>query len=118
MLETKYQSKIIKSLEKLGGRCVNGQFSKAGEADLQCGYPYGGRLYDLAIEVKTEKAYKHIMSGIELVEGRYKVFNSSVLKQHEKIQIIKLNKVRDLGGLAILAWDFKQVQDYCERELR
>jgi len=115
--ESYYQSKIIKEIEKQGGRAINGTFTKKGEADLQCGYLFRNRLYDLAIEVKTEKDYFRVMSCLKIVNNRYVIENSKKLKPQETLQISKLNNVRDLGGLALLAWNYNQVEAYCITEL-
>lgn len=103
MLEKSYQSKIIKAIEKKGGHVVNGQFTKKGEADLQCGYPFKGRLYYIAIEVKTEDNYYRVMSG------KY--------KEHELMQKVKIEQIRQKGGLALFAYCISQVEEYVEKEL-
>lgn len=112
MREAKYQSDIIKGIERLGGVAINGVYSKAGEADLQCGVPKEGKLLHLAIEVKTKKDYDRIMSGVTLSDGLYVINNESKLKPNEYLQIEKLNRNRLLGGLALLAYDIEQVINY------
>lgn len=103
MLESKYQAKIIKAIEKKGGHVVNGQFTKKGEADLQCGYPVDGVLRYLAVEVKTEKDYHRVMSG------KY--------KEHELMQKIKIDRVKSLGGLALFAYCIEQVEEYINENM-
>ena len=121
MLETGYQSKIMKSLIADGGRCVNGQYTKAGEHDLQGGYPFNGRLYDLTIEVKTEHDYNRVMSALRayMEDGIefYQIIEVKKLKNHEPLQVMKLNQARMKGGLSLFAFDYSQVKEYCEREL-
>jgi len=112
MTEGYYQNKIIKAIEAIGGQVVNGQYTKTGEADLQCGYPIEGKLLYIAIEVKTKKDYSRVMSGLALVDNRYIVTNRAKLKEHEPMQVIKINRVRNRGGMALIAYNFKQVQEY------
>lgn len=119
MLESKYQSNIITECKKDGGKLVNGVFSKSGEADLQGGYPFKDQLMYIAIEVKTEKDYNRIMSAISIINTDkkvqiYKVNNMKKLKKQEYKQILKINEVRLLGGLALIAFNYKQVKDYAE----
>jgi len=133
MTEQGYQSKIIKRIEAMGGIAINGNFTKAGTADLVCGYPVEleelvrrgefsvfettHRLLHLHIEVKTEKDYHRVFRSIQEIEGRY-VFNEDTksLKKHEYLQITKLNKLRDLGGLGLIAWNFEQVEEYVNEQ--
>lgn len=131
MKEQSYQSKIIKAIESKGGVAINGNFTKAGTADLICGYPvcldvdgrytmYDGEegipvLLHLHIEVKTEVDYHRVFRSIQEVNGRY-VFNEDTksLKKHEFLQITKLNQLRDRGGLGLIAYDIKQVEGYMD----
>jgi hypothetical protein len=103
MLEKDYQTKIIKAIEKIGGHVVNGQFSKKAEHDLQCGYPFNGRLYYLTVEVKTKESY------IRVMKGKY--------HNQELAQKMKIDKIRAKGGLSLFAYEFKQVKEYVEEEL-
>jgi len=118
MRESVYQSKIIKAFEAIGGWCVNGLLTKKGELDLNGGYPIEGRLYYIAVEVKTEKAYNYMMQGIEIKDNRYIIKDFTKLKDQEPMQILKINKIRDRGGLAILAWNFNQIKEYVENDLQ
>jgi len=135
--EQAYQSKIIKAIESRGGHVINGQYTRAGEADLQCGYPvevakqiahysdYGVSytiqvrqiLIYLAVEVKTEEDYARVMKCINIitVDGveQYQIIGECKgLKKHEPLQIAKINSVRRKGGLALVAWSFEQVEEY------
>ena len=112
MKEQTYQKKIITDLEKFGGYAVNGIYTKDGEADLQTGYPVNGILQYLVIEVKTKHDYERVMSGIEDENGIYQITNVKKLKPHEPLQIHKINLVRRKGGLGLVAYCFKQVQEY------
>ena len=138
MKESYYQSKIIKAIESRGGHVINGQYTRAGEADLQCGYPVvirvprpiseqnmGGvlpyidttTLRYLAVEVKTEEDYARVMKCINIitVDGveQYQIIGDCKgLKKHEPLQITKINSVRRKGGLALIAWSFQQVEQY------
>ena len=113
MRESGYQSKIIKDIEAFGGHCVNGQYTKAGEADLQAGIPVtikGVRvLVHIAIEVKTPENYERVMRG---VDENYNIVDARKLKKHEPLQMTKIRLLREKGGLAIVAYNFKQVIDY------
>ncbi len=113
MKEAAYQSKIMISLEAIGGKSINGQYSKSGEADIQGGYPINDILRYIAIEVKTELDYHRVMKCIDVIDGLY-VIKTGVkgLKQHEPMQIHKINDVRKKGGLALVAFEFKQVKEY------
>ena len=140
MKEQGYQSKLIKAIEEIGGEVINGNFTKAGVADLVCGYPvvvtpltdseegylimnYGTAVLDdqpkilvhLHVEVKTQYDYDRVFRSIKEIDGYY-VFNEDTtsLKKHEYLQITKLNKVRQKGGKALLAWSFEQVKEYME----
>jgi hypothetical protein len=114
MTEQYYQKKIIKWIEALGGVAINGTFSKSGEADLQCGIPIGDKLMHLAIEVKTEENYNRIMKHVSEFNGLYVASNDKLLKPHEKLQMVKLNRNRKLGGLALLAFSTEQIKAYIE----
>jgi len=128
MLESKYQNKIIKSIEALGGVVVNGNYSKAGEADLQCGYPLELKSYiaadelytyprfqrlkllvHIAVEVKTEKDYHRVM---RCINSDYTLNGKTGLKEHEPLQMAKIRRNRAKGGLALVAYSFEQVQEY------
>ncbi len=122
MLESSYQSKIIKGIEALGGVVVNGTYSKSGEADLQCGYPIEKYIYSgdggsaiykglvhLAVEVKTEKDYHRVM---KCINDDYTLNGNKGLKDHEPLQMAKIRRNRKLGGLALVAYSFEQVQEY------
>ncbi len=114
MTEQQYQSKIIKSIEDIGGIVVNGSYTKAGIADLICGYPIENRLIHLHIEVKTEAAYKTLFDkNIIELEGFY-VCNKKFTGR-EVLQAYKLNEVRRRGGLALFAYSFEQVKAYCSK---
>ena len=135
MLESGYQSKIIKSIINMGGTAITGKL-KTGEADIQAGYPmevfkryskadeHGAYtayepysvLVKLAVEVKTPQAYKYLMQGVEEVDGLYVVHNPTKLKEHEELQIHKLNNVRKRGGFALLAHSFQQVKEYMDEK--
>ena len=86
MKEGDYQSKIIKEIEAIDGKAINGNYTKAGEADLQCGWPVDDIainpkedikngsvilikkvLLYLAVEVKTEDNYYRVMRAINEV---------------------------------------------------
>lgn len=113
--ESSYQKKIMKEVEAIGGKSINGLYTKTGEADLQCGYPINGILRYLAIEVKTEVNYNKIMKNVLLNnDGTIFIINKDKLRDGEVLQIHKLNDVINKGGLALLAWNFSQVKDYIE----
>ena len=116
--ESSYQLKIMKGLEAIGGKAINGQYTKSGEADIQGGYLVNDILRYIAIEVKTEVNYKRVMSGIKEVNGLYEIVDDKKLKEHEPMQIFKLNKVRTRGGLALIAFNFEQVQEYVNNEIQ
>lgn len=115
--ESRYQSKIMRGLEAVEGKAINGTYTKKGEADIQGGYPISGRLYYIAVEVKTEDNYYRVMQALEEMDNRYIVTNPSKLKAHEALQVHKINEVRDLGGLALFAYSFEQVEDYVQSEI-
>jgi len=125
MLESGYQSKIIKSIINMGGTAITGKL-KTGEADIQAGYPMyiekviGQHsviiLVKLAVEVKTPQAYKYLMQGVREENGLYVVHNPTKLKEHEELQIHKLNNVRKRGGFALLAHSFQQVKEYMDEK--
>ena len=99
---------------KFGGRAVNGMYSLTGEADLQCGYPYEGVLLDLVVEVKTEIDYYRVMKCIDIIDKRYVLNGTKGLKEHEALQIHKINVARNLGGLGLIAFNFEQVKEFCK----
>ena len=131
MTESGYQSKIIKAIEDMGGQVVNGNYTKVGEADLQCGYPIELEVVDnifhewgiemkshskkmlvyLAVEVKTEKDYERIMSGLD---EDYNIVDEKKLKKHEFVQMAKIRIVREKGGLALVAWNIDQIKGYID----
>ncbi len=144
MTEQGYQSKIIKAIEDIGGIAINGNFTKAGTADLICGYPkptkavtdneegylimtYGTAVLDenirdnillhLHVEVKTKHDYDRVFRSIKEIDERY-VFEECTksLKKHEYLQISKLNIVRDKGGLGLIAHSFEQVKEYVDAQ--
>ena len=102
MNESGYQSKIIKSIEAIGGTAINGNFTIAGTADLICGYPiwyyhesFGKdmlALFHLHVEVKTKYDYERVMRSVYEKDGYY-CFREDTksLKAHEFLQITKLN---------------------------
>ena len=121
MAEKYYQTKMMKGIRSLGGYVINGTYSTSGEADLQCGFPVwvqddfapiGIRkkiLVYLALEAKDKENYHRVMSAIT---KNYKIKDRSKLKPHEPLQINKIRKVRKLGGLALVAYNIEQVQNY------
>lgn len=127
MTEQGYQSKIIKAIEAIGGVAINGNFTTAGTADLICGYPWTimtKQGYDfkprvillhLHIEVKTPFDYDRVFRSIYEEDGYYH-FKDDIksLKKHEYLQITKLNKLRKLGGLGLIAHSFEQVKEYVD----
>ncbi len=125
MTESKFQAKIIKAIEAKGGVAINGKYTKEGTADLICGYPMvkyvaqgqGFRnkkvtyLVHLHIEVKTKDSYEALMrNNITEVDGFYVC--DPEFKGREVLQSAKLNDVRRRGGLALFAYDIKQVEEY------
>ncbi len=117
--EQVYQTKIMNTIKKEGGWCVNGNYTLAGEADLQCGIPvelyrYGTILVYCAVEVKTDIDFARVMRA---VDEDYKVIDAKKLKQHEKLQMAKIRGVRRRGGLAIVAFNYKQIKEYCDSEM-
>lgn len=117
MLEQSYQKKIIKWFVSIGGTAITGNLP-TGEADVQAGYPFKGRLLNVMVEVKTEEDYHRVMRGVEEVDGGlYVITDRTPLKDHEPLQIFKLNNVRKRGGLALLAFSVAQVVEYIDKEL-
>lgn len=130
MKEQDYQTKIMKAIEAKGGWAVNGNYTKAGEPDLQCGWPvtlfkkestctnlWQGKditiLAYLAVEVKTEKDYYRVMKCLNEVGGEYVILNGATgLKKHEPLQVAKINMIRKRGGLALFAYDISQIEEY------
>ena len=95
MKEAGYQTRIMNTIKKEGGWCVNGNYTLAGEADLQCGIPtYVGKYMDgdgpiweqkkvllyVAVEVKTDVDYHRVMGAIDQF---YNVVDKKKLKSHE-----------------------------------
>jgi len=114
MRESAYQSKIIKYIKSIGGDAFTGMFP-TGEADIVAGWPSDGKLLYLRIEVKTEKDYNRVVKGVSEVKNRYVIQPINSLKNHEPLQIAKINRIRDRGGLALIAWDITQVIDYTNK---
>ena len=124
MTEQAYQTKIMKKWEAIGGHVVNGQYTKAGEPDLQGGFPVeymssGDKCFDvnllyLAVEVKTEKAYLALEKKWKLitVDGVEQYQLDSKFNGRELLQAAKINSIRRKGGLALFAWSFEQVEQY------
>jgi len=127
MLESGYQSKIIKAIIADGGTAITGKL-KSGEADIQAGYPFALMtkqgmsfkpktiLVKLAVEVKTPKDYDRVMRGVEEVDGLYVITDETPLKDHEPLQIHKLNNVRKRGGFALIAHSYQQVKEYMDEK--
>ena len=135
MLEGGYQSKIIKAVQKDGGVAINGKYTSDGEADLQCGLPIDNValtpledlhmvdeqsvkltpiklrkiLIHVAVEVKTEADYNRVMRAID---KDYNIIDRTPLKEHESLQLAKIRRNRKLGGLALVAWNYKQIKEY------
>ena len=123
--EASYQSKIMKWIKANGGTAITG-ILKTGEADIQAGWPVelvlpkGERktvLLNIAIEVKTEPDYYRVMRGVKEEAGFYKIVDTTPLKKHEVLQITKLNRVRMLGGMALIAFSVEQVNNYIRRNI-
>lgn len=114
--EAYYQKNIIKWFHSIGGTAITGVFPK-GEADIQAGFPYKGKLLNVMVEVKTETDYARVMTGLEEKGGLYEIVDKSKLKDHEPLQVFKLNDVRKKGGLALVAYSTAQVLDYLTQEL-
>ncbi len=124
MKESDYQKKIIKGIEDIGGIAINGKYTKDGTADLICGYPevkcfHWGKntkymppvLLHLHVEVKTKDSYEALMrNNITEVDGFYVC--DPKFKGREVLQSAKLNDVRRRGGLALFAYNIKQVKEY------
>lgn len=118
MTEASYQTKIMRALESMGGKAVNGTYTKVGEADIQGGYPYDDRLYYIAIEVKTEYDYNRVMGAlVEDDNGLFDIINMKALKKHEPMQVHKINEVRKKGGIALFAFNIDQVIRYAEETI-
>lgn len=124
MTESSYQRKIASKIEAIGGHWVNGNYTRNGEADLQCGYPImigidpgmGSMktvLLYLAVEVKTEKDYHRVMKG---VDENYNIIDEKKMKPHEFVQMAKIRAVRNKGGLALVCYKFEQIQEYINEE--
>ena len=125
MKEAYYQSKIMKCIKDDGGVVVNGNYTSAGEADLQCGIrciideiKVGRRepkqiLIYCAVEVKTEEDYHRVMKGID---ENYNIIDKAKLKKHEPLQMAKIRDTRKRGGLALVAYNYRQVLQYISEE--
>ena len=109
MKEARYQAKIMAQIQKDGGVAINGNYTSNGEADLQCGIPVDGKLLHVAIEVKTEFDYHRVMGCID---KDYNVIRKAGLKSHEVLQMAKIRRNRKLGGLALVAYNYKQIMEY------
>jgi len=112
MMESHYQKKIIEGIMEIGGWAINGKYTTNGEADLQAGIPCekaSKYLLYCAIEVKTPRDYARVMSAID---DEYNVVQRQKLKPHEHVQMAKIRKIRKRGGLAVVAYNLKQVMDY------
>lgn len=119
MTEQQCQSKIIKAWEKLGGKVVNGVYTKSGEHDLQGGYPIYEQLHYLSVEVKNEWEYNKVMSNLVLQDdSTYRILDPKKFDKRTHMQVAKLNETRLKGGLACFAWNIDQVIDYVEGEDR
>ena len=116
MAEQYNQKKIIKWFVSIGGTAITGTLP-SGEADIQAGYPYEGRLINVMVEVKDEPNYHRVMRAVEEVNGLYVIIDKVPLKKHESLQIFKLNNVRKRGGLAVLAHSVANVVEYLDGEL-
>lgn len=118
MTEAYYQKKLMTEIEEAQGVVVNGRYTKRGEADLQAGLQVVGSSYlaHIAIEVKTPSSYEKVMKGIiEKEDGLYHIVDIKKLREHEVLQVHKINRNRKLGGLALFAYSYKQVEEYLER---
>ena len=132
MRESGYQSKIIKTIKAEGGWAVNGNFTTDGEPDLQCGIPlelpHINHIDDdsweldlrkvmlyVAVEVKTEEDYHRVMRGID---ENYNVIDKAKLKSHETLQMAKIREIRKRGGLALVAYNYKQIMEYIDKEMK
>ncbi len=116
MKESGFQTKLMNTIKREGGWCVNGAYTLAGEADLQCGIPielyrYGVVLVYVAVEVKTDLDYHRVMRAVDV---DYNVIDSKKLKKHEVLQMAKIRGVRKRGGLALVAYNYKQVMEYID----
>jgi len=111
MREAAYQSKLMDKIVDRGGVVVNGMYTKDGESDLQAGMPVNGIpvLVYVAIEVKTEKDYYRVM---KCIDTDYNVINDKGLKKHEALQMYKIRNTRKRGGLALVAFNIEQVDEY------
>ena len=109
MKESSYQKKIINSIIANGGKAFTGHFPKA-QADIVAMLSDGRYI---EIEVKTPENYERVMKCVVEESGLYSLLEGiKGLKPHEPAQIMKLNKTRRLGGLALLAHSYEQVQEY------
>jgi len=127
MNEQAHQTKIINMIKNNGGWAVNGNFTLAGEPDLQCAVPvkidnimYGRRetkqiLIYVAVEVKDEFNYHRVMDAIDAF---YNVVNKKKLKHHEVLQMAKIKEIRKRGGLALVAYNYKQIMEYVDEETK
>ena len=123
--------------EAIGGHNVNGKYTRAGEADIQGGWPISHMVYDgrveateyslgcdnsryenrllyLAVEVKTEVAYNQLEKKWKMltVDGVEQYQLDKSFKGREILQAAKINDIRRKGGLALFAWSFEQVEQY------
>ncbi len=110
--ESYYQSKIMKRFD---GFIVNGNYTKAGIPDLLGCLPEGRFI---AIEVKTPENYIRVMRAVYEVDELYRIKpESKALKKHEALQVKKINDIRKLGGLALFASDYEQVEEYIIKKM-
>ncbi len=121
MKESGYQARIMSQIKQNGGWSVNGNFTLAGEPDLQCGimhlipnYNKEVMLY-VAVEVKDDFNYHRVMKGID---ENYNVIDKKKLKGHEILQMAKIREIRKRGGLALVAYNHKQVMEYVDKEMK
>jgi len=132
MKESGYQIRIINKIKADGGIAINGNYTTAGEADLQCGIPVdiicsscdatkeatarGNMFFPkktiliyCGVEVKDEFNYHRVMGA---VDENYNVIDKKKLKQHEVLQMAKIRETRKRGGLALVAYNYEQVKEY------
>jgi len=144
MLETGYQSKIIKGIESIGGVAINGTYSVSGEADLQCGWPHtdtesrdrkypdnikhnlvvmhGSVVLDELDEEFTTllhlavevKTEEDYHRVMKCINSDYSLNGKTGLKKHEPMQMAKIQRNRARGGMALVAYSFEQVKEYVD----
>ena len=118
MKESGYQSRIMAKIKQNGGVAINGNYTTAGEADLQCGIPHlidsKTILVYVAVEVKTEMDYHRVMGAVDKF---YNVTHKPALKSHEVLQMAKIRATRKKGGLALVAWNYDMIREYVDEAL-